>query len=719
MAANKNNLSNSTNDNVFTSDVALSLPRIKKIAVAGIGGGLLSLVAYIAISYATSDITLMTLNNIKYSQEFVDNIFYAFVGGGLLSATAFGILWDRLTARKSKKKFKSSYISGSKLVSHRDILLIQKISDMKGVVISVPEELKKLSNTLAWKMFSTPSRELEIKQKDKKRKAYVKMFNEDKAKKDQMEYIPYTLTEDLNTEELIDVRIALIQTYTSKFQEASSKIEGASTIKKILKYLELEVPDYSAPKEAMSENAMPVKYNGILLNLATEVEGILVMGGTGSGKSVLLNDIYRQLLMRPDNKNMKCIIHDIKNDFVKYFFRKGIDLLFNMNDKNSLRFNLFVTIKQETDIWDYAATLIPEDSGKEPIWLDTAKNILFGAILYCIFMGLTTLYDLKRVTFWSHKKMINEFSKVKGMEKTLLTLGAADTQVLNYLSNFGSKLKLFDGVPDEYLNTPVEEAFNPEEWLDKKGQSTIFITNSYKSKALNSSKIATFIQNMLDTYSDKQLINFDQDLKLYTILDEFGMIAKIPKFPDALKLFRSINFSSIVGIQGALDIERVYGKEDKETIINGLSSKMFFRLNEEALAEWASKTIGKQWYLDYSGGSASVAQDHGRNSKTFQTQKVHEFIVDGADIMAMKKHTFYFKQPDQDWVFIDRGFNHIIDRLIPLNEGFVPFDNIDLDIEKMDINYIEEDFFGGDLEQDNFEEEKIIVKQELGVVTWG
>jgi len=404
-----------------------------------------------------------------------------------------------------------------------------------------------------------------------------------------------------------------------------------------------------------------------------ECSHTFISGSSGTGKTVLLNQLY--FWQKKNRPNGKWIIHDTKADWIEKFFNSETDYIFNFSDTRSLNFNVFSMIKTIPDIKSIVATIIPRPEGeKDPIWSDTARDLLEACLLHCIKYDNKFNSAVKKLITMSKIDLIKQLENVEGAEVAYGHLTAGDTQGDNFMSNFRGKAQFFTTLPDNLDGKELDI----EKWINSKGQSTIFLLNDTKNKDLNAIRIAVFVDSFIKTFLS---MSEDKERRVYFILDELGSLAKIPAIVDGLALLRSFGGSFFIGIQEIQRLYSIYGKDLTSTIVNNTANKVILRAQEVETQEFCSKQIGEIKFKSSSITNSTGSQiEASREGASFNSSEKTEKAVLPSEIGNMKNNTYYYKNGSYDWTFIEKVFTHK-DTFEKINVAFQ--ERTDLGIENL------------------------------------
>jgi len=421
------------------------------------------------------------------------------------------------------------------------------------------------------------------------------------------------------------------------------------------------------------------KVNGAIIGntakLAEDLEcsHVFIAGSSGTGKTVLINQVY--LWQKQNRPNGRWIVHDTKGDYIEKFYNPETDYIFNFSDKRSLNFNVFSVIKIIPDIKSVVATIIPRPEGEnDPVWTDTARDILEACILHCIKYDTKTNQAVKKLIKMKVNKLAKELSEVEGAEVAFGHLTSSETQSGNFMSSFRSRAAYFTSIPDNMSDSEIDL----EEWLlnKKGGQSTIFLLNDTKNKDLNAIRISVFVDSLIKTFLS---LSEDKQRRVYFILDELGSLNKMPSLIDGLALLRSFGGSFWLGIQEIQRLYSVYGKELTSTIVNNTASKIILRAQEVETQKFCSDMIGEEKFkssnITNSTGSEINAN---REGASFANTEKTEKAVLSSEIGNMKNNTYYFKNGHYDWTFIEKKFSDK-DNFPKFNNAFEERDDLSID----------------------------------------
>ena len=396
------------------------------------------------------------------------------------------------------------------------------------------------------------------------------------------------------------------------------------------------------------------------------------IGKPGSGKSTLIFKIVDQLLKR----DVKCIIHDYKGDFIPQFYDPSRHHIFNPLDVRHMSlkddactvkgWTIFNDLHTYPDIDAFAASLIPENKNSDPIWHTAPRDLLKSTLIYCIKNGLKTNHDLYETILQKPEKLKELFADIP---ECRIGLKHLDEQKL--AGQFDSIIGTFTA-PLQYL-VGNDGNFSIEKWIADPNpeKKVIFISNQAKVRATLQKLIATFFDFSITSLNS---LPDDRDRRIYFILDEFGRLGKMDSIVDLLTISRSKGGAAWLLIQDAHQIESTYGREYSKTIVNNCGNKFSFAVGDEATAEFISRELGTA-EIERTRESKSFGVNDLRDSISLNSETVEKKIALSSEIMNQKSLSFFMKLTDLPLTHVEIEYTNY-----PYTSA--PYEPRNLDVEK-------------------------------------
>jgi type IV secretory pathway TraG/TraD family ATPase VirD4 len=359
-----------------------------------------------------------------------------------------------------------------------------------------------------------------------------------------------------------------------------------------------------------------------------ETTHFFTIGRPGCGKSQLFYRIIKKVMSRGD----KAIIYDFKGDQVAKFYDPEKHILFNPFDRRCAQWNIFNEIESPLDIRSIATSLI-SITGNDPYWSNAARDVFAGILTACYQAGRKTNDEVYRCCSMPAQELSSFLAKYPGTETATRHL-AQDKAGASILSIMSSSTQCF-----EYLRN-IKGDFSIRKWAsDDTDKRCVFLTNY--------TEISDTIRPILSLFVElagKRVLSMPDNLqrRFFFFIDEFGTLNNLPTIPTMLTNGRSKGMSIWIAIQDIGQIEKIYGKDISQTILNSCATSFTFAVNDPFTADFISKKLGerevRQVNVSYSDGQTS--------SSTTSFQTMNERVVMASEIQNLPNLVFFMKIPE-------------------------------------------------------------------------
>ncbi len=357
-----------------------------------------------------------------------------------------------------------------------------------------------------------------------------------------------------------------------------------------------------------------IPMGGIHLPVSVEPAHILVCGSPGTGKSVLLKDAMRAMR----KAGMRVILYDITGDFVKTFYREGIDILLNPLDARTSSWDIWCDAHEE---WDYDAiahSLVPDSAmGKDPMWA-LAVRIVFAEIAK----------KVRREGRPSNKMLLKYLLEVS-KEEVIAYIKDTDAAAIldedgeRVVTSIRTMLATYTK-PFRYLPDNDGQGFSIRQWVrGEEDGSWVFITTKEEQKEA----VKPLITVWLDIAAAAILsLSPDRQRRIWQFIDELPTLNRLPSLLNTLTNSRKYGGSFMLGFQNYPQLKAVYGKDDADALCEACSTWVILRANGEETGNWASNGLGKKEVLETTEGISYGVTDL-RDGVTLNRTKKPETIV--------------------------------------------------------------------------------------------
>jgi type IV secretion system protein VirD4 len=349
--------------------------------------------------------------------------------------------------------------------------------------------------------------------------------------------------------------------------------------------------------EVWASGLLPRSAEGIVLGKsggrlvvkpATEDGHVLVTAGSGLGKTKSV--AIPTLLRWPGS----ALVINIKGDIssatatVRGAYQRVVD--FNPTDLHTARYNPLALVKSPKDALELARTIVPTIKGDNAYFSIAAQDVLAAAILDGAANGLT----LPEVALGC---------RMAPIEKLISALTQSQTPGVAQL------VASVVGVPEKTLGGAMGEL---------KNNLTLLATDQKLANALSGSDwtpqtlergatvYLTVPEQDFSTYAPIFRIIYNQVMKHLTgrgegkqppvllLLDEFAQLGKLHDFTERIATLRSRNVHCMVFIQDLSQVEELYGKNGRRTIMANCRYKLVLGVDDVETARYFSDLAGTQ-----------------------------------------------------------------------------------------------------------------------------
>lgn len=360
----------------------------------------------------------------------------------------------------------------------------------------------------------------------------------------------------------------------------------------------------------------------VFLPFGDENKQTFAVGKPGCGKTNTFNQIILKIL----KLKRKAIIHDYKGDYVEKFYDPTRDKIFNPLDSRTLGWCLFNDCKSVMDIEAFAAALISNSSTGDPFWNNAARDIFIGVLRYCFANNKKTNNDIWETITLPNSILYVLLRQTKGGEAGAKHLEDSDGRTaMSIMSNLMQFVKIF-----EYMKS-MHGTFSIKEWIaDENERGLLFITNYANLQNTLRPIISLFIQT-----AGSALLSLTDDIhrRVYFFLDEFGQLPNMSTIQNLMTASRSKGGAVFIGIQDIGQLDTIYKKDIRTTILNSASNRLIFNCKDHDTAKFFSNDIGETEYWE-DMESQSIGFSKGDRVNTSR-QRRKEALVTPEDIQSL------------------------------------------------------------------------------------
>jgi hypothetical protein len=368
-----------------------------------------------------------------------------------------------------------------------------------------------------------------------------------------------------------------------------------------------------------------------------EAENILVVGATGSGKSSTLRNFTNQAIER----GWPCIFTDIKGEYTAQYYRPSIDHIINFADTRCSVLRMEREAGNLMEAGQIAYGLYPDMPNDIPFFKQNVRD----AISHMIGNMRLPCQEIGKLS-----KDPNEMEKAfAGTEyETFLTAGG-DIRA-GFIGNIRMACSVFGLMPTTGHDFCVREWC--EQGRDRKGH--IFLSSSPTDRKTQKHLQAMIIEMLFKGMQKHKGPGM-------FVLDEIGVLGKVPGLEDALSVQRSSGNPIILGFQGFSQLAENYGENGKRTIVTNPTTQLMGRMKDPEELKYASQVLGMPSELERLRETKSAHWWKRDNHHSYSTERPMISAVSPGEIQKLK--------PGQMFLSIDGEITKVKTRFCPYVEN--------------------------------------------------
>jgi type IV conjugative transfer system coupling protein TraD len=371
----------------------------------------------------------------------------------------------------------------------------------------------------------------------------------------------------------------------------------------------------------------------IQLPVSAEAKHCFVVGRPGVGKTVFISQIIEKLKQRKD----RGVIYDFKADYLSKFYDPASDIIFNPLDSRCQGWNIFNEVSTVMDIDAIAHSLIPQAYSQEPFWNDAARDVFSGILHYLYQNNLRSNKDIWNAVTAPGKEIAEWLKSTPGGQRGHRYIeDASSKQAMSVFSVMMQYVKAFE------FMAMADGDFSIRHWLESDKQGFIFVTNYSDVKDTLKPVLSLFVDLM-----GRKLLSMpdNPDRRIFFMLDEFGTLQRLSTIVNLLTLSRSKGGSAWLGIQDIGQIDRIYTKELRQTIVNACGSNLIYSVADPETAEFLSRKVGETEFFEADETQHMGPSIDGDHLNVSQRKKIERLVMP-SEIMNLKDLECFVKITD-------------------------------------------------------------------------
>lgn len=383
-----------------------------------------------------------------------------------------------------------------------------------------------------------------------------------------------------------------------------------------------------------------IEIGGVVFPRMLEAQHMLFSGTTGAGKTQAINRVLRAVRAR----NHRALISDPAGGFYSRFAHPG-DVLFNPFDRRSVDWSPFAEIRSEYDCQRIAKAAVPDGTGEGKEWHHYAQTLLGETLLALHLRGERSV---KRLLHYISSADVKELGELlAGTPAAILTAKGNDKMLNNTRGIIATYLGVWRYLPDA-------GTFSVREWVqDETRTGWLFVTYRDDQMGMLRGLVATLLElGIIEGLS----LSENQERGLWYVFDEVDSLGKVSSLRGALTKLRKYGGRCVLGLQTVSQLREIYGKDEAQTLLANLSTKLILRAGDNETAEYFSKELGQQdvdrlqmttGQGSSNGGLTNPGQSSESSNTNYSTQRIRQAAIISSEIMNLPDLNGFLKIPGQ------------------------------------------------------------------------
>ncbi|MFN4923527.1 type IV secretion system DNA-binding domain-containing protein [Bradyrhizobium sp.] len=300
----------------------------------------------------------------------------------------------------------------------------------------------------------------------------------------------------------------------------------------------------------------------VRLPVVTEKQGILLVGQPGAGKSVILEGLLRQALMRKD----RVIALDVKGGLAKRIASHKPAVL-GLSGPTSVVWAIGEDLLTDADADEFAAALIPES--KDPVWSEGSRLILAALVLYLAKRhgprwGWRHLYRMVTQPLERLEKMVRKIApevanmiQTRGEEPATFILSL----LFNMTAHVGATVRRF-----ARLESAGARRLSLRSWVTATGRRNPIVLRYDLQRRERSANFVKLALRLLAGALLGDEVEDGRDARVWLFLDEVTRVGRSDALIDLVSLGRSRGVRNVVSLQSPAQLRDTYGDAGSEAL---------------------------------------------------------------------------------------------------------------------------------------------------------
>lgn len=387
----------------------------------------------------------------------------------------------------------------------------------------------------------------------------------------------------------------------------------------------------------------------------SEVQHMLIVGTTGSGKTNCLHELLQQIRFR----KQRAIIVDMTGVFIEKYYRPGIDKILNPKDQRTEAWSVWGECQDSAHLKTMASLLVPTNGhGEETYWIKNAR-VLFDATA----KKLKEQGDLTNKNFFAFAtdKPTKDIQKFYSGTKAAAIVSSDGKETV-----MGVRSHLRGSIDSLELFEDTTNPFSIRSWIkEDQGEGWLFLSSPPEHREEMSNLLSVWASIATEGINT---LSRNLERRIWVVIDELPSIKKLPMLQTMLAEVRQRGGCVVLGTQDMSLLDEIYGYNIVKSISNLCSTKVVFRIEGADIAERMSKWLGTQ-EVSESIENISYGEHKMRDGVNLNDNRKEKPTVHFDRLMKLPNLEAYLKLPGNYPIAKVKFKYHNLPKVA---EGFVP-----------------------------------------------
>jgi type IV conjugative transfer system coupling protein TraD len=415
-----------------------------------------------------------------------------------------------------------------------------------------------------------------------------------------------------------------------------TEIEAHNRSERAVEYRRILGPGWrlsSAAERQAANLYQPYTLAGVPFPWRLEQSHVMLIGTTGTGKTVCLRDLLGQVRAR----RHRAVIFDLTGAFIEAFFDPTRDVILNPLDARCPQWSVFEDCVDEAGFTAAAEALVPHDGGgAEQFWVLAARMLFVEMCLKLVAEGRATNLALSTELMTASLAHVHQL--MQGTVADPLTAPEAARMAESIRAVFNANAKALRMLP---VDGP---RFSVRRWVEGEGcpGSFLFVSARYVDMAVASRLLTVWMDTAMNTLMAGPR---SPDLKLWFLFDELGALHRLPALEKGLQTARNYGGAIVAGVHAYAKLKETYGDNMAMTLAALARTKLVLATADRESATWCSDFIGHRQYREMEEGY-SYGYNNARDAVSLTPRRQIEPLLLPDQLMNLPRLQGYLKFPD-------------------------------------------------------------------------